>query len=227
MKSATCILFYAKFPERGRVKTRLAKHIGDKHALELYKCFILDMLETFDSIALRGGDTHICICYAPESAEQAFREWLGTDYVYWPQQGNDLGERMSQSFRQAFQMGYEQAVIIGSDLPDVSGATIVSAFEELRSRDTVIGPTDDGGYYLLGFRHDTFAPEVFENIAWSTSSVYPETLTKIDRAGLTVSMLPKWSDVDNYEDLQKFYKRNRQRQVTKTIAYVEQIQVLA
>ncbi len=197
-------MLFVKFPEKGKVKTRLAKKVGDDHAVDLYRCFILDMLTMLDSSGIQ-----VCVCYAPEAAGRSFRAWLGNDYAYFLQQGDDLGQRMSNSFQQAFQYGFGKVVVIGSDLPDLSAHVIVAAFEKLQAVDMVIAPSGDGGYYLLGFRNDTFFPEVFQDITWSTAQVCAETLKKVETAGRTISLLPEWNDIDNYVELQRCYHRNQ------------------
>ncbi len=220
MQEKECILFYVKFPENGKTKTRLAKGLGDGHAVGLYRCFILDMLNMLATIPQQ-----VCVGYFPEHAGSYFKEWLGKAYLYFPQKGTDLGERMKHSFQQAFQQGFEKVVIIGSDLPDLPSDIIAKAFEELRSFDTVIGPAVDGGYYLLGFHHDTFFPEVFEDITWSTSAVFDQTLKKFEQFGLTFSILSEWHDIDTFFELQQLYNKHRHtnRKTTKTISYLDKM----
>jgi rSAM/selenodomain-associated transferase 1 len=222
MRSNACILLYAKFPEKGKVKTRLARDIGDTHAVELARRFILDIFATF-----ARNEIPVCVCYSPESAEEAFRQWLSDDYTYWPQHGQDLGDRMHRSFQQAFQAGYQRVIVIGSDLPDVPATLIDKAFEQLDTFDAVIGPSDDGGYYLLGFRKETFLPDIFHNMTWSTADVYTETVERIKKAGRTFFQLPEWSDVDDVHDLYQFYKRNQSDQTSHTIAYLKQHNIVS
>jgi len=221
MNAKECVLFYVKYPENGQTKTRLAEDIGDDHALELYRCFILDMLNMFAKVPQQ-----VCVCYSPEDAEQSFKAWLGESYLYFPQQGGDLGERMKNSFQQAFQYGIEKAAVIGGDLPDLPDHIVVKAFKELHSFDAVIGPVVDGGYYLLGFCHDTFIPEVFEDITWSTASVFNQTLKKIQQAGLTFSILPEWRDIDNLSGLQQLYNQHQHtnRKLTNTVSYLHKLE---
>lgn len=218
MTSKECILFYVKFPKQGSVKTRLARDIGDKHAFELYKCFVLDILEMLATLS-----QIVCVCYTPGNSEYTFRMWLGEDYLYFPQQGNDLGQRMENSFRQAFRYGFEKAVLIGSDLPGLPSHFLVKAFEQLHSFDSVIGPSDDGGYYLLGFRRDTFFPEVLQGMTWSQPSVYEETLKRFERRGVNFFILPAWDDIDNLQELQQWYNHNRSdnTRATRTITYLQ------
>jgi uncharacterized protein len=225
MNSSYCVLLYLKFPEHGNVKTRLANTLGHTHAVALYRCFIVDILAMLRNAA-QNGESDACICYAPESAEQAFREWLGTAYGYFPQHGHDLGERMGDSFRQAFEAGYTKAILIGSDLPDLPAEHITTAFAQLDTHDVVIGPTDDGGYYLIGFRKDSFCPGIFQGISWSTDTVYARTLKNIHAVNCACGELPEWSDVDIEDDLRQLVARNRQSaRALRTMAYLRQHQI--
>ena len=219
MKNTECILFFVKYPEKGRVKTRLAKTIGDEHAAGLYQCFMLDMLATLEATSVM-----VCVCYTPEYAEQHFRAWLGHHHLYMAQQGNDLGERMNHAFQEAFQKGFERVLIVGSDLPDLPSYHITRAFVQLQTFGSVIGPSGDGGYYLLGFQKETFSSEVFQDIVWSHSSVYAETLKKLEQRHLAFFILPSWDDIDNLDELQQWYTRNRSAEVTRakyTMQYIK------
>jgi rSAM/selenodomain-associated transferase 1 len=224
MHNTECILFLVKYPEKGSVKTRLATILGDEHAVGLYKCFILDMLATLETTS-----AVICLCYTPDHAEQHFRTWLGNHYLYMAQQGNDLGERMQHAFQEAFQRGFERVLILGSDLPDLPSYCITRAFDQLRAFDSVIGPSGDGGYYTLGFQKETFSPEVFQGILWSHSSVYAETFKKLEQENVTFFILPSWNDIDNLDELQQWYTRNRSDETTRakhTMQYINANEVL-
>ena len=198
-----CILFYLKYPERGHVKKRLASHFGEDLVTELYKNFVLDSLVT-----LGGCDGHLKLCFYPPEKEQQFVEWIGNSYTYWPQRGHDLGERMKNSFCDAWQEGYKYTVVTGSDIPDLPRSFIDGSFLKLEKNDVVIGPALDGGYYLIGFRHDSFFPGVFDGINWGTEAVCVETLNMLESEGLSVATLPRWSDIDTPEDLRYLCERN-------------------
>jgi rSAM/selenodomain-associated transferase 1 len=220
MSEQECILFYVKFPEKGQVKTRLARDIGNEHAIELYKCFILDIVETLSTLSQSA-----CICYAPEDSGGAFRDWLGDNFLYAPQQGENLGARMKHSFQQIFQQGFKKALLIGSDSPDLPANIFIQAFKELETSDMVIGPASDGGYYLSGFCENSFSPEVFEDITWSTAMVFDQTCKKIEEQGLMYSKLPVWHDIDTLPGLQAFYERNSDnpQRAKRTMAYWRKI----
>jgi len=191
-----CLLFFIKNPEKGNVKTRLASAVGDKTAVKLYKRFLLEMLFT-----LNRGTFIFYLCYSPESPLRSLKDWLGDHYLFMPQTGEDLGERMKNGFAEAISMNFKRVVLIGSDIPDLSLEFIEEAFTSLQEKDAVIGPSLDGGYYLIGFKKETFSPRVFEGIRWSTGSVFEKTLEVLEREGLTVHTLQPLRDIDTVGDL--------------------------
>jgi rSAM/selenodomain-associated transferase 1 len=190
------LLFFIKDPRKGRVKTRLASAIGDKMAVKLYRRFLLEMLFT-----LNKGTFLFYLCYSPENSLDNLKDWLGDHYLYMSQGGENLGEKMKNSFVEAFSMSFKRVVLIGSDIPDLPLEFIEEAFTSLREKDAVIGPSFDGGYYLIGFKDQTFSPRVFDGIHWSTGSVFEETLKVLKQEGLTLHTLQPLRDIDTVEDL--------------------------
>ena len=191
-----CLLFFIKNPEKGKVKTRLASAIGDKKAVKLYKRFLLEMLFT-----LNRGTFLFYLCYSPESPLSDLKNWLGDHYLYMAQSGENLGERMKNGFVEAISMNFKRVVLIGSDIPDLPIQFIEDAFTSLLEKDAVIGPSFDGGYYLIGFKDKAFSHRVFEGIHWSTKSVFEKTLEILKQEGLTVHTLQPLRDIDTVEDL--------------------------
>ena len=198
------MLFFVKDPVKGGVKSRLATELDDTIALELYKYFILDMLAI-----LTTYEAQCLICVYPQSSLRKVREWLGAGYDYLPQEGKDLGERMKNSFIKAFSMEYERAILIGSDIPDLPRFLITDAFRALETNDGTIGPARDGGYYLIGFRRETFVREVFDKIRWGGETVLRNTLNRLQKSAYRVHLLPPWSDVDTIADVMALLKRNK------------------
>ena len=194
-----CLLFFIKYPEKGRVKTRLAASVGDERALILYKRFLLNILSTLDK-----GTFLFYLCFYPADALENLRKWLGEDYLYIPQQGMDLGERMKNGFLESFAMNFKRVILIGSDIPGLPLEFIDEAFASLREKDCVIGPSLDGGYYLIGFRDKKFSPHVFKGIPWSTERVFEVTMKILEREGLTVHTLKPLRDIDKFDDLRGF-----------------------
>ena len=191
-----CLLFFIKDPEKGKVKTRLASAVGGEMAARLYKRFLLEMLST-----LNKGTFLFYLCFYPADALEGLRNWFGKDYLYIPQRGEDLGERMKNGFMEAFDMTFERVVLIGSDIPDLPLEFIEEAFGSLNENDAVIGPSLDGGYYLIGFKDKKFSPRAFKRIPWSTDRVFEETMKILKREGLTVHTLQPRRDIDTIEDL--------------------------
>ena len=204
MADQPLIILFVKVPARSQVKTRLAAALGEEAALELYQRFVQDILDTLEQTGIP-----VMICYYPPDNRNAVAGWLGPEQQYLPQEGRDVGERMENAFRQAFNRGFSRVVLIGSDIPDLPAPLIKEALAALHMHDAVIGPARDGGYYLIGFRNDTFFPGVFSGIAWSTGTVFRSTMQAFGKAGQRVHELPLWQDVDTIEDLKDLAARSR------------------
>jgi len=205
MTNSPLILLFIKAPVRGQVKTRLASVLGEEAALYLYRLFVLDIIDTLEQTGIP-----VRICYTPADSGQAISGWLGPGRHYQPQEGKDVGERMENAFQQAFSEGVSRALLIGSDIPDLPPDVFSEALRALEGNDAVIGPARDGGYYLIGFRSDTFLPALFQGIEWSTNTVLTDTLAIFAREGRTVHRLPLWGDVDTIDDLKDLADRGRQ-----------------
>jgi rSAM/selenodomain-associated transferase 1 len=203
MQNTPLILLFIKEPVAGRVKSRLSAFLGADAALALYRCFVLDMIASIEASGIPFR-----VCFHPHDAGAAIRQWLGRHLAYQPQEGADVGERMEHAFRQVFAEGCPRAVLVGSDIPDLPPSAFSDAFRALDDHDAVIGPARDGGYYLIGFRTDTFLPEVFRDIEWSTAEVFSKTMQILDRSGQQVLQLPLWRDVDTLDDLRDLVTRN-------------------
>lgn len=192
--SGSALLIFIKNPEKGKVKTRLARSAGQDKALAIYRA----LLDHTRRVA-RSVDVERQLFYskyidpADNWSEEKFRKFV--------QQGEDLGERMLNAFRSALQT-HERAVIIGSDCASLRPAIVEEAFRALDNHDFVIGPATDGGYYLLGMREVT--PSLFENIAWSTDQVFSTTMARIRQLGKACYRLPELSDIDYLEDWEKY-----------------------
>ena len=197
------ILLFVKYPEPGKVKTRLEPLLGKVHAAGLYECFVRDLLET-----LNGTGHVLTILFAPPEKGIEVARLFGKGHQYRPQEGADLGERMKNAFLGCFAEGKTSVVLLGSDLPDLFGGILQDAFSSLATSDGVLGPSVDGGYYLIGFRKEGFLPSIFDNVPWSTDSVLSETLKRFHEARRTVALLPWGRDLDTPEDLRDFRRRN-------------------
>jgi uncharacterized protein len=189
-----------RLPEKGKVKTRLMKAIGADAVLSLYECFVFDLIET-----LEKNGSPFKICFSPPESYREVSAWLGEHHSYMRQAGRDLGEKMKNAFTDAFADGVSKVIIIGSDLPDMENVVLDAAFSALDLNDAVIGPSVDGGYYLIGFRHNSFLPEVFRGISWGTDTVLKDTLKILRGKNCSAHFLPELRDVDTIEDLKALY----------------------
>ncbi|MBL7199051.1 MAG: TIGR04282 family arsenosugar biosynthesis glycosyltransferase [Anaerolineae bacterium] len=191
------LVVMAKEPQAGQTKTRLSPPLSDRQAAELYRCFLLDTLELMQ----RVGSVQPIIAYDPAEAEPFFRHFAPPGFDFIPQVGADLGERLDHVLTHCLQNGYRQAVVTDSDSPTLPLAYLRQAFSELDDPDVdvVLGPCDDGGYYLIGLKSPCSA--LFRGIAMSTSSVLADTLQRAREQGLRAVCLPHWYDVDTHEGL--------------------------
>ena len=192
------VIVFVKNIKLGTVKTRLAKTIGDYGAFEVYSELVKI---TEKATAELDVDKRIYFSSAVVDSK-------------WPkefkavQQGNDLGEKMLNAFRDGFESGYKKIVLIGSDLPDITEKHINNGIKALDKNDVVFGPAEDGGYYLIGL--SAMVPEIFTNKPWSQSNLLNETLQELQSLNVSVATLDTLNDIDTYEDLiaSDFYKNN-------------------
>jgi rSAM/selenodomain-associated transferase 1 len=192
------ILIFVRAPVAGRVKTRLAAEAGAAAALRVYRR--LAERTVAEALALARDGVEVRVHFTPADERDAVEGWLGAGPVYLPQSTSpDLGERMRAAFDDAFAAGFGRVVIIGSDLPEVSSGLLSRSLHHLEDGDAVIGPTADGGYYLLGLRAPVEG--LFDGIAWSTGEVFARTMEKLRAAGIEPAVLEEMRDVDTAADL--------------------------
>ena len=195
-----CVIVFAKHPVPNQVKTRLIPTLSPEQAAILYTAFLTDWCETLAK--LPGVD--LIIAYTPTEAESDLRALIGDNAIYIPQMGADLGERLTLATQWAAERGYTKILFVGSDSPTLPTSYISEALTLLDTQDIAIGPSTDGGYYLIGFSAVNVAvavPFVFEDIAWSTADVFEQTVARIRLVKATVGLLPPWYDIDTAEDL--------------------------
>lgn len=218
-----CLLVFVKYPQKGKVKLRLSADLDETIVQELYRCFVHDTLVTAQKIKAQ-----LRICFLPAHEKEKFKEWLGQNLVFVPQKGTDLGERMKQSLTEACWEGFQRVVLIGSDSPDLPVTFLEHAFQELQNHDIVLGPSSDGGYYLIGFQGSSFEPLVFDDVQWGTGSVLTKTLQNIHDTKKDYILLPQWSDIDTLDDLKQLIKRNKNTSFksSQTITYLQQKKIL-
>jgi len=198
------LIIFAKYPEPGRVKTRLAAELGDAEAVRVYRaCAEMVLAETDSPGGSAGYD--VALAFWPPEKINEMRLWIGPEIKIAPQQGHDLGSRMQHAFAVGFTGGYEKIIIIGADCPAVTQELISKAFVLLDSQDAVIGPAADGGYYLIGLRHTMSA--LFDKISWGTELVCNQTLAHCRALNITCALLPELRDIDRIEDLDYYRQK--------------------
>jgi rSAM/selenodomain-associated transferase 1 len=192
------LVIMARYPQVGTTKTRLGRIIGDEEAVRLYRAFISDLAQRF-----AGWTCDLHWAYTPAEVDyQSFMATLAPSLIQhmrsFPQQGADLGARLQHVFRWTYERGYQRTIVISSDSPHLSLDTVMRAREALDQADVVLGPADDGGYYLIAMRrpHD-----VFRDIPMSTSLVMQMTIELAHRQHLRVYTLEQLLDVDELPDL--------------------------
>jgi len=193
------LIVFIKNPEEGKVKTRIAHTIGNADALNIY----LTLIDIVHHVVI-NTDAVRHVFYS-EFLNKNDR-WSDTSFCKHVQTGHDLGERMKNAFKSVFNAYSEQdtckVVIIGSDCPYLTPSIMDDAFFSLEQSDFVVGPTYDGGYYLLGMK--IFTPNIFDDIEWSTESVFDQTIDKIKNQGSTFQLLPTLHDIDTEDDWNRY-----------------------
>jgi len=195
------LIVFVKTPRPGLVKTRLAAAIGAEHAAALYRAMAERVFRETDPANATYARV---VCYAPADGRREVDAWLPGERLH-AQSAGDLGARMAAAFEWAFDGGAARVVLIGTDTPDLSRGDLLHAFESLRASDLVVGPSLDGGYYLIGLPRPI--PALFERIPWSTPTVLGETLTRAESLGLSVAPLAVRGDIDTVEDLRREWLR--------------------
>ena len=189
------MLIMAKTPRPGTVKTRLCPPLTPGLAADLYRAFLRDTLAT--ARALPG--TAVGVVHLPSADDWSLRALLPPGVLLWTQEAGGLESGLSGAFASAFAVGYRRVVVISSDSPTLPVAVLEEAFAALDTHDVALGPTHDGGYYLIGL--DRPRPRLFQEITWSTDVVYAQTLERAAESDLRVHATPPWHDVDTVADL--------------------------
>ena len=201
------LILFTRYPEPGTTKTRMIPELGAKGAAELQRQMtrhIVSRVMEFTGlhptpleVRFEGGNKNL------------MQAWLGAGFDYSPQGEGDIGLRMGRALEEGFGDGCETVVIIGSDIPDITGDIIQKAFEGLKKHDLVLGPAGDGGYYLIGMHKTAFTqanPRLFNNIHWGTDEVLSQTLAVVKKLGLSYTLLDTLDDVDRPEDLAVWHR---------------------
>lgn len=212
------LVYFIKAPILGKVKTRLAKQIGEHRALEFYEECVRKLVNL--PIPLLCD---VCIAYDTPKQEEPLPSYLqGFSYFY--QEGENLGERMRHAFEHLFAQGYKRVVLVGSDIPAVDAKILSHAITALSTNDAIVSPTLDGGYYLIGFHAHTFRAEAFEGISYSQKDVFAKTKAKLKGALLTHGKTLR--DIDTLEDLKAYDKTFKTKRISVIIPVYHEDEIL-
>lgn len=189
------LIIFARNPVRGKVKTRLAATMGDNKALSIYQSLLEHTVQITQQLPC---DRYVF--YADGISKNDV--WPDHLYLKKNQEGNDLGQRMLHAFDTLFQLGYQKIIIIGTDCFELSSSILLDAFTALDEKEVVIGPSEDGGYYLLGMRQ--FFPFLFQEKAWSTDSVCSSTIQQLEIQKISYDLLSILNDIDTEDDWKQY-----------------------
>lgn len=204
MRDAALVIM-AKLPAVGHTKSRLSPALTAREAAALYEALLRDTIQ----LAARLVGMQLVIAITPPDALDYFRRISPPGTRLLPVAGADIGECLNQALSQLLTEGYTQAIALNSDGPSLPITYLRRALDELdrRRTDVVLGPSDDGGYYLIGLKRPH--PALFRGVAWSTERVTRQTLARAEAMGLEVAQLPSWYDVDTDADLQRLLQQLR------------------
>ncbi len=215
------IIIFTRYPEPGKTKTRLIPVLGNEGAAHLQRSMTEDTINSVLQIKNRPS-LSIEIRYDGGNST-LMQQWLGNNVVYRIQGDGDLGKRMSRAFKESFNSGFDRVIIIGTDSPDLDVNLLHNAFDALNANDIVLGPSEDGGYYLIGFKKRSFLPGIFNSINWGSSTVFSDTINMVKKTNHSIHLLPQWNDMDTLDDLKDFIQRNQDTAVkhSKTFSYLQ------
>ncbi len=215
------LIILAKHPECGDVKTRLKPELNSSQIAELYGSMIKD---TFDLVK-KYEFIKIFFFIWPAEYINRFKKYHAERIITQAQEGSNLGQRMFNSINDIFKKGFHQIAVISVDSPNLPDHIIPAAFQLLDENDIVLGPADDGGYYLIALKR--VQPSLFEDIEWSSEKVFRQTVIKAVKLGCDVGLLPEWYDIDTYENLLKLKKDLEERTIInqhipeKTLSFIK------
>lgn len=216
---ANALILFAILPRAGKTKNRLMPFLSSGECGSLCSCFLKDVYEKSKAV-----EADVYVFCTPWDSRNAFKTLLGPDAVLLPQHGDDLGQKMKNAIGALLRMGYRKVVLMGTDIPHIHAETVQNAFDNLETRDIVIHPALDGGYYLIGMKQEY---ESIWNIQrYGTNTVMYDTLQHIKAENLSVSVGQMYYDIDCKEDLKQLWHDIRRGAVCncpETEAYLETI----
>ncbi len=202
------VILFTRYPWPGQCKKRLIPSLGEEQAAQVHRQMVNHSLSQVLDFLAHKHNTALYIYYHGSDQKQ-MQEWLGATLSFYHQEGANLGERMVNALHDGQQGGHD-TVLIGSDCPDIDSTILDTALTALRNSDLVIGPSHDGGYYLIGVSKNLDRQswaELFRDISWGSNTVFQETLNKVQKQKLRPHILPTLHDIDTPEDLKYFRHR--------------------
>lgn len=203
MKEA--LVVFAKAPLVGQVKTRLFGALTPEQATALYVCFLQDTFALMEAVQREREELALVLCYTPPDEIEAFEVADLEGCLLLAQRGEDLGARLHNCCADLLESGFHSVVMLGADSPTLPAAFVADAFVQLQTNSIVVGPTTDGGYYLIGLTRSH--PELFAQVDWSSATVLAATQARAEAFGLSLARLPEWYDVDTPEDLERLRRQ--------------------
>lgn len=207
------IILFVRAPSAGQAKTRLIGSMSAEKVTALYEAFVKDTVEKAGSVK----SVDLFVSFTPVAHAREIAGLAANATGYFPQMDGDLGERMLKAFRYVFSLGYERVLLVGTDLPTLPSSTFNEAFRAFDEVDIVLGPSDDGGYYLIGMKNAW--ADLFAGIEWSTDRVLEQTIRKAASNSLSMKLLKAWYDVDTPADIERL----RQDLVKMKLAGIDEL----
>lgn len=195
------LIIFTRYPQPGITKTRLIPLLGKQGAADFHG--YLTQLTINQCLSCQPDRSFSLQVYFTGGSLDLMQSWLGKELDYEEQGEGNLGEKMTRALAQSFQSGYEKVIIIGCDCPQLTGEIIQLAFESLQEKEVVLGPAEDGGYYLIGLRR--FIPQLFQLESWGTSQVLSQTQHLVKSLNLSLFLLPCLPDIDRPEDFLRYF----------------------
>lgn len=219
------LILMTRVPIPGKTKTRLMKMLTGEECAEIHRCFLLDLFQVFNNIKEK---VDIYITYTPEDSLEVISDIIPNHIGNFPQKGDTLGERMNNAIQRLLNKGYSKVVLIGSDIPEIQPKDIEKAYDILEQNDICLGPTKDGGYYLVGMKEN--CSDIFnDSLKWGNKSVFEATLSIANSLELVVGLTTKLNDIDEKEDIEDFMKRIKKGELNgkmfpvNTINFIEKL----
>jgi rSAM/selenodomain-associated transferase 1 len=213
------LILFAMIPESGKTKIRLMPFLSVEECAALYGCFTRDVYEKAKDL-----DADIFAFFTPRDKGSVLKKFVGAEVVLLPQHGDDLGQKMKNAIGAVLRLGYSKVVLMGMDIPHIHTETIQNAFDNLDTKDIVIHPALDGGYYLIGMKREY---ESIWNIKrYGTNTVMYDTLQHMKAENLSISVGQMYYDIDGKDDLKRFWndiKRGAICNCPETMAFLEKI----